>query len=110
VDAEKYNNYRGPCSENKEINSKNQFFAKFNGVIANVGNTRELFMLGDFNGRTRREINNKIWNRMERNDNGTRLIDICKCTNLTIKNEFFEHKQIHNYIWTQANRNFKINN
>jgi len=29
-------------------------------MIADIGNTRELFLFGDFNGRTEREINNKI--------------------------------------------------
>jgi len=31
------------------------------------------------------------------NNNGTRLIDICKYKNLMIKNGFFKHKQIHKY-------------
>jgi len=40
------------------------------------------------------------------NDNNTWLI-ICKYNNLTIKNEFFKHKQIHKYTWIQSNRNPK---
>jgi len=44
---------------------------------------------------------------MEKNDNGTRFIDICKYNNLTIKNVFFKHKQIHKYTIKSES---KINN
>jgi exonuclease III len=47
-------------SENEKINTKNQFFTKLNGIIADIGNTRELFLFGDFKHRTERVINSKI--------------------------------------------------
>jgi hypothetical protein len=40
-------------SEDEEANIKDQFFAKFNG---DIGNTRELFLFGDFNGQEERLI------------------------------------------------------
>jgi len=46
-------------------------------VIADIGNTRKLFLLGEFNGRRGREINNKIvgsYKEERVNDNSTRLI------------------------------------
>jgi hypothetical protein len=46
--------------EDEEINIKDQFFAKFKGIIVEIGNTRELLLLVDFKGKTGREINNKI--------------------------------------------------
>jgi len=36
-------------------------------VIADNRNTRELFLLGDFNGKTGREVNNKIMAYLKRN-------------------------------------------
>jgi len=42
--------------EDEEANTKDQFFAKLNGVIADIGNTRELFLFGDVNGRTRKTL------------------------------------------------------
>lgn len=36
------------------------FFTKLHEVIRDVGNTKELFVLGDFNSRTRRKENNLI--------------------------------------------------
>jgi len=44
------------------LNTKNQFFIKLNRVIADIGNTKELFLLSDFNDKTGREVNNKIIN------------------------------------------------
>lgn len=91
-------------SEDEIINTKDQFFTKLNGIIRDIGNTRELFLLGDFNSRTGREVNNKTvgpYGEEQVNDNRTRLIDICNYNNLTIKNGFFKHKQIYKYTWSQ---------
>jgi len=74
-------------------------------MIAGIGNTRELF--GDFNDRIGRKVNNKVGPYREEGVNGTRLIDICKYNNLTIKNGFFKHKQIHKYT---IELEYKINN
>jgi len=44
-------------SSEDEANTKNQFFAKFNGMIANIGRTRKLFL--SCLSRTGREVNKK---------------------------------------------------
>lgn len=47
---------------------------KLNEIIADIGNTREMFLLDDFNSRTGREVNNKIvgpYEEDQMNDNGT---------------------------------------
>lgn len=41
------------------------------------------------------------------NDKGSRLINICNQNNLRIMNEFFQHRDIHKYIWTQHTRNLR---
>jgi endonuclease/exonuclease/phosphatase family metal-dependent hydrolase len=46
--------------KNEKVNTKNQSFVKFNKMIANIGNTRELFLLGDFNDKTEKETYSKI--------------------------------------------------
>jgi len=46
-------------SEDEEANTKDQFFTnlKFNGIIADIRNTR-VFLFGDFNDR---KVNRPIW-------------------------------------------------
>jgi len=78
-------------SEVEAASTKDHFFATLNKVLADIASTRELFLLGDFNGRTGREVNNKIvdsYGEERVNNNGTRLIYICKYNNLTIKMGF----------------------
>jgi len=57
-------------SEDEEVNTKGQFFIKLNGMIVDIGNTRKLFLLDDFNRfinfllveqKEREDFNNKIW-------------------------------------------------
>ena len=38
------------------------------------------------------------------NDNGDRLIDICKQKSLTILNGFFQHKRTHQHTWHQESQ------
>jgi len=37
--------------EEEKVNFKEQFFTKLNTMITDIGNTKELFLLDDFNGR-----------------------------------------------------------
>lgn len=39
-------------SEDEYVQNKNDFFEKVHKVISNVGNSREMIMLGDLNGKT----------------------------------------------------------
>jgi hypothetical protein len=38
-------------SKDEEVNTKDQFFIKLNRVIVDIGNTRKLFLLDEFNSR-----------------------------------------------------------
>lgn len=97
-------------SNDVPINEKDQFFTKLNDVIGEIGNSREILLLGDFNSRTGQSRNSKIvslYGEDQINDNGERLIEVCEYNNLTITNGFFKHKEIHQYTWIQPTRNLK---
>jgi hypothetical protein len=69
-----------------------------------------LVLIGNFNTRTGRSSNSPIIGRFgeeESNDNGARLIDLCKQSNLKIANGFFQHKEIYKFTWTKKTRNLK---
>lgn len=85
---------------------------KLNEVLTNVGNTREVIMLGDFNGHTGNKIDDKVVgpfgeSNAKINDNGIRLIDLCTQNELKITNGFYKHKWIHKYTWEQQTRQIK---
>jgi len=63
-------------SEDENINTKDQFFIKLNGMIADIENARELFLLDGFNDKIGRKVNNKIVNPYaeKKIDNDTRLM------------------------------------
>jgi len=69
-------------------------------VIAYIEDIRELFLLSDFNSRTGREINNKIMGPYgeERVNDKYSVRTSTSATIITIRNEFFKHKQIHKYM------------
>jgi len=62
-------------------------------MIPDIGSTGELFLLGEFNDGTGRNINNKIvgpYKDIRLNDDNTQLIDKCKYNNHMIRNGFFK--------------------
>lgn len=78
--------------------------------ITKIGNGRELIILGDFNGRVGRRTNHKVvgpHGEINLNDNGERIIEICESHLLKLTNDFYKHKDIHKYTWTQPTRNLK---
>jgi len=83
---------------------------KLNEKLVNICMTREIILLGDFNGHTGTKVNNQVvgpYGETRINDNGERLIDLCESHNLRITNGYFKHKMIHKYTWEQHTRNFK---
>lgn len=89
---------------------KDEFFEKLNSVITDIGNSREIIVLGDLNGRTGRKKGNAVVGEHGEdtiNDNGTRLIDICEHNYLKILNGYYQHKDIHKYTWIEEARQRK---
>ena len=91
-------------SDYENVLVKEDFLGKLNEVIAEIGNSREILIAGDFNSRTGKKINNQIVGPFEEeviNDNGDKLIDVCEQNSLKILNGYFKHKKIHQYTWHQ---------
>lgn len=97
-------------NDDAPVNVKDQFFEKLNDEIVKVGTTRELIVLGNLNGRTGKKQNDKVVGRYGEettNNNGERIITICEQNQLKILNGYFQHKEIHQYTWTQETRGLK---
>ncbi|XP_049778037.1 uncharacterized protein LOC126175324 [Schistocerca cancellata] len=97
-------------SEDEPICKKDDFYNNLNGIIEDIGKTREIIIAGDFNSRTGSKIGNKIigpFGENVTNDNGNRLIDICEQNSLKILNGFYQHKEIHKYTWHKDTFNQK---
>lgn len=77
-------------------------FTKINGILSEIGISREIIIAGDFNASIGKKINSTVvgpFGEDNINDNGERLIDICEQNSLKILNGFFQHKEIHKYTW-----------
>jgi hypothetical protein len=71
---------------------KDQYYEKMNKTLVNIGTTREIILLGDFNGHMGTKVNNQVagpYGETRINDNGERLIDLCESRNLRITNGYF---------------------
>jgi exonuclease III len=82
-------------SNEKENLEKDQFYEKLNETLVNIGTTREIILLGNFNGHTGTKVNNQVvgpYGETRINDNGERLIDLCESHNLRITNGYFKLK------------------
>ena len=94
---------------NDKVNlEKDQFYNKPNETLVHIGMTREIILLGDFNGHTGTKVNNQVvgpYGETRINDNGERLIDLCESHNLIITNGYFKHKR---YINTCGNNIHEI--
>jgi len=91
-------------SDDENTVVKEDFFWKLNEVIAEIGNSKELLIAGDFNSRTGKKTDNLVvglFGEEVINDNGDKLIDICEQNFLKILNRYFQHKKIHQYTWHQ---------
>jgi hypothetical protein len=87
-------------SNDENVLAKGDFFGKLNEVIAEMGNSREVLIAGDFNRRTGERINNQVvgpFGEEVINDNGDKLIDVCEQSSLKSLNGYFKHKRIHQY-------------
>jgi len=81
-----------------------------NEIWINIGTTREIILLGDFNGHTGTKVNNQVvgpYGERRINDIGERLIDLSESHNLRITNVYFKHKMIYKFTWVQHIRKLK---
>ena len=97
-----------PSNDNIDL-EKDEFYEKLNETLINIGTTREIILLGVFNGHTGTKMNNQVVGTYGEtiNDNGEHLIDLCESHNLRIRNGYFKHKMIHKYMWEQHTRKLK---
>jgi hypothetical protein len=87
-------------SDDENILVKEDLWGKLNEVIAQIGNSREVLIAGDFNSRTGKKINNQVegpFGEVVINDNGDKLRDVCEQNSLKSLNGCFKHKRIHQY-------------
>ncbi|XP_072384366.1 uncharacterized protein [Diabrotica undecimpunctata] len=88
-------------NDDERAASKDLFWDKASEIIDSLeGNT---IVLGDLNDRVgvRDEHTQDVlgpYGEEIKNDNGERIIDICRENNLIIMNTFFKHKDVHKYI------------
>ena len=95
-------------SNDKVDLEKDQVYEKLNETLINIGTTREIIFLGDFNGHTGTKVNNQVvgpYGETRINDNGERLIDLCEHHNLRITNGYFKHKIIINICGNNIHEN-----
>ncbi|XP_043485867.1 craniofacial development protein 2-like [Polistes fuscatus] len=95
-------------NEDALVANKDEFYEQLNDEIVKVGNTREIILLGDLNGRTGNKKQDDVVGRYGEemlNDNGTKIINMCKQNNLRIMSGFFQHRCIHKYTRTQPTMN-----
>ena len=97
-------------SNDKVDLEKDQFCEKLNETLINIGTTREIILLGDFNGHTGTKVNDQVvgpYGETRINDNGESLVHLCESYNLRITSGYFKHKMIHKYTWEQHTRKLK---
>ena len=98
-------------SDDENILIKEDFWGKLSEVIAEIGNSRKILIVGDFNSRTGIKTINQVvgpFGEEVIHDNGDRLIDVCEQNSLKILNGYFKHKKIHQYTWHQDTLELKF--
>ena len=80
------------------------FYEKLQDLVAETNQIDVIITLGDFNARVRPSTTpsrlHSPHNPDKKNQNGTRLVDLCKQNGLVITNTIFLHKKIHQWTWS----------
>ena len=87
-------------SDDANITIKDNFYGKLTTILTNIKDDKEVFILGDLNGRTGREDNNSVvgkYGESATNDNGMRLRSWCETMSLKMMNGYFPYKDIHKF-------------
>ena len=97
-------------NDGESNSTKDDFYGKLQETIDEIGQNRQILMMGDFNGRTGSKKQDPVVGEFGEgiiNDSGERLIEFCTNNELRINNGFYQHKEIHKYTWTQPTRQLK---
>lgn len=92
------------------ISGKEDFFSYMTRVLEKTGHCRKIFVMGDLNSRTGSKLNDAVVRRYKENtinDNSEKVIELCEQHALKITNGWYEHKNIHKYMWTQPTHNLR---
>lgn len=96
-------------NDNALVDEKNKFFQDLSEIIASIPHQNEILLIGDFNSRVgnrEREVVGQFGEETV-NDNGKRLINLCKEHALCVGNTIFSHKNIHKYTRIDPARNIQ---
>ncbi|XP_044762035.1 craniofacial development protein 2-like [Coccinella septempunctata] len=89
-------------SEDSDRATKDHFYNQLFNTISDIEDNKEIFILGDLNGRMVGQYGETALN-----GNGQRLISFCQSSSLKIMNGYFAHKDIHRFTWIQATRGLR---
>ena len=93
--------------EDEDEMEKECFYERVDQVIGEYKKGREcLVVMGDLNGKVgsnREEDTVGPFGRGERNDNGERVVNLCKRHNLFVTNTWFQQKRSAQHTWTSPN-------
>lgn len=97
-------------NDNVRAEEKEEFFNILDEQIESVSKQSELIIIGDLNSRVGKKDNDHTLGKYGEetvNDNGRRLLTLCREHRLMIGNTFFQHKDIHKYTWIQPTRGLR---
>lgn len=83
--------------------TKDEFYEQLNTVLQEIPMNDIKILMGDLNaqvGQDMTECTGRYSLKLNTNDNGQRLIDLCTDERLVIGGTLFPHKDIHKYTWT----------
>jgi hypothetical protein len=99
-----------PCNATKNEEKAEHFFETINDTINKITKEENYIVMGDFNARIgydRRGVEDCLGHFGDkenvRNENGCRLLELCKQQDLFITNTQFQHQQSHIYTWYKWN-------
>ncbi|KAK7873794.1 hypothetical protein R5R35_005779 [Gryllus longicercus] len=96
-------------NDNALVDEKNKFFQDLRETIASIPYQNEIILIGDFNSRVGNREREVVGQYGEEsiNDNGKRLINLCKEHALCVGNTLFRPKNIHKYTRIEPVRNIQ---
>ena len=91
-------------TELAEVQMKDSFYTQLQAVLDRIPSSHMTMLLGDMNAKVGQRIsgdNSFVGTHGigDRNDNGTRLVDLCQRNALVIGGTIFPHKNVHRGTW-----------